>query len=77
MKDDNKLYAQDFIPHYSKRETRSGFSIRLIHFKVDSIAGEKFIVEVKTLLNETMSVCRVLEGDPCFGLARLQVEQHI
>jgi len=55
LKEDNELYAKGFIPRYSKREKRSGFSLQLIHYKVDSIAGEEFIVEVKTLLNETMS----------------------
>jgi len=55
LKIDNKLYATGTIPRYSKREKRTGFSVRLIHYKVDSISGEEFVVRVKELFNEELT----------------------
>jgi len=52
---DNTLYATGVIPNYSKREKRVGFSVQLIHYKVDSVAGEDFVVSVKELLDEKLT----------------------
>jgi hypothetical protein len=52
LKTDNKLYAMGIIPGYSRREKRSDLAIHLVHYKVNSIAGEEFVVRVKELFNE-------------------------
>jgi len=55
LRDDNKLYVVGNIPKYLEREKRTGFSVQLIHYRVDSIAGEEIVVSVKELLNEKMT----------------------
>jgi len=54
LRDDNKLYASGRVPCYSWRENRTTFSIHLIHYRVEEIEGEEFIVDVKTLFNERL-----------------------
>ena len=54
LRDENKLYASGSIPCYSGREKRATFSVHLVHYRVESIEGEEFVVEVKTLFNERL-----------------------
>jgi len=55
LRSDNTIYATGTIPSYSKREKRTDFSVELIHYKVDPIAGEDFVVNVTELLNKNLT----------------------